>query len=354
MTPQPDFELRFAKSWPPDDWRNLTVLAAVSGGPDSVALLRALVSVKENQGKGRIVVGHFNHRLRRAAERDEEFVAAVCRELGVECRIGRATGCRKDDDSSHGGQGLEAVLRDERYQFLQLAAEDSGARYVVTAHTADDQAETILHRILRGTGLSGLGGMRRARPLGGAVGLIRPMLEFSRTEVLTYLATIEQKFRKDATNVQPRFTRNRIRRDLLPKLEQEYNPQVRAALLRLGKLACQAGDFLEHYARQHARNAVCIVESGSELKISVSLYALRNEPEYVVREVLRWAWREAGWPEGDMGFKEWDELASMASLAAPTDVDTYIDDRHTFPGDVDVWRRKDRLELRRKRVQPGS
>lgn len=343
-----DFERQLAAAWPLEAWRDLTILVAVSGGPDSVALLRGLAALKADEGKGRIVVGHFNHHLRAAADKDEKFVVELCRRLGIECQVGHGERAA-NKVASHRGEGLEALLRDERYKFLQHAAGQAGARHVVTAHTADDQAETILHRIVRGTGLAGLAGIRRTRLLGSAVAVLRPMLEIRRSDVLHYLAELRQPFRKDETNKQLRFTRNRIRHKLLPQLESDYNPQVKSALLRLGKLAGEAAEYLAAHAWQHARNAVCFDDSETEQKISVSLYPLRNEPEFVVREVLRWAWREAGWPETDMGYRQWDELAAMASLAAPTDVNTFIDDRRTFPGNVDVWRRKNHLELRRAR-----
>jgi tRNA(Ile)-lysidine synthase len=335
----------------------VTVLVAVSGGPDSVGLLKALCALKSGEGEGRIVVGHFNHRLRAEADEDEKFVVELCAKLDVECRVGQSQradryAALRNDEASHEGKGLEALLREERYDFLRQSAEQVGARYVATAHTADDQAETVLHRILRGTGLAGLGGIHRVRPLGGvnvlgAVALIRPLLNTSRADVLNYLADCAQPFRQDATNKERRFTRNRLRHDLLPKLEAEYNPQVKAALVRLGRLAAEAAEFLANYSRDHAHHAVHLHREFDHVLVSVSLIRLKHKPHYVVREVLRCAWREAGWPEADMGYQQWDELAAMASLAAPTHEGAFIDDRRTFPGGVDVWRRDDHLELRR-------
>ena len=131
---------------------------------------------------------------------------------------------------------------------MQSTAERLGARYVVTAHTADDQAETILHRILRGTGVAGLAGMRRARPLGPAATLIRPLLDVRRAEILAYLSELQQPFQDDASNSDLGFTRNRIRHELLPRLAADYNSDVVAALLRLGQTA--------HDAQQHIDAAV--------------------------------------------------------------------------------------------------
>ena len=114
--------------------------------------------------------------------------------LGLACEIGEG---RVAEAAALQGDGLEAAARAERLAFLQAAAERFGARYVVTAHTADDQAETVLHRILRGTGIAGLAGMRRARPLGPAVTLIRPLLAIRRAEIRDYLAELNQPFCED-------------------------------------------------------------------------------------------------------------------------------------------------------------
>ena len=154
------FETRLAASWPPEDWKEITVLVAVSGGGDSVALLRGLAALKL-PGEGRLIVAHVNHKLRGAdSEADQAFVQELCRQLGLACEIATAT----VDLSAGRGQGTEATARRGRYAVLDGTAGRVGARFVVTAHTADDQAETILHRMLRGTGIRGLSGMSRSRP----------------------------------------------------------------------------------------------------------------------------------------------------------------------------------------------
>ena len=163
-------ELKLAAAWPPSDWADVTVLVAVSGGGDSVALLRAMTAL-ETGGQGRICVAHLNHQLRPDADEDERFVVELSRRLGVACEVERVA---VDRLAAQAGDGLEAAARSARYRFLEQAAGRLGARFVATAHTADDQAETILHRIVRGTGVRGLAGMARVRPLGHAT-LIRPL-----------------------------------------------------------------------------------------------------------------------------------------------------------------------------------
>ncbi len=243
MTLFDPLERKIGEAWPPQRWREMTVLAAVSGGPDSVALLRALDRLRPGVTE-KLVVGHFHHGLRgERATADQQFVVDLCRSLGIRCELGQA-----DLSQRLTGDGLEAAARESRYRFLQETAERLGARYVVTGHTADDQAETILHHILRGTGLSGLAGMRRVRLLSPAVTLVRPLLEVSRREVFEYLGRVEQPFCQDETNLDRSLTRNRIRHELLPLLAENYSPTIVEALLRLGGLAGDAQRVVEKQA----------------------------------------------------------------------------------------------------------
>ena len=154
------FERQLAQSWSAQSWQNSTVLVAVSGGPDSIALLRGLIALQPD--RQRIRVAHFQHGLRgSAADADLRFVQQTCQALNVSCDVGQAT--RDGYAELQPGNGWESAARKQRYQFLIQAAERSGARYVATGHTADDQAETVLHHVLRGTGLTGLGGIPRVR-----------------------------------------------------------------------------------------------------------------------------------------------------------------------------------------------
>ena len=228
-------ESKLAAAWPPSDWADVTIVAAVSGGCDSVALLRALTAVKTG-GQGRVSVAHLNHRLRPEADDDERFVVELCGRLGVICEVGHVDVAGA---AAEAGEGLEAAARRCRYRFLQEAAGRLGARFVVTAHTADDQAETILHRIVRGTGIRGLAGMARVRTLGHAA-LVRPLLGIRRAELVAYLDELGQPYRHDSSNADRRFTRNRIRLELLPRLRERFNPEIEEALLRLGTLAGEA------------------------------------------------------------------------------------------------------------------
>lgn len=321
----PDHE-RFHQFWP-TDWHDITVLAAVSGGADSVALLRALDAAGERR-PGRLVVAHFNHRLRADAAADENFVQGLAARLGVPCLVGHG---RPNITAT----GVEEAARRDRYNFLRAAAVDVGARYVVTAHTADDQAETVLQRILRGTGISGLAGMRRARPLCAGVTLIRPLLSVRRAELLDYLHVLDQPFREDATNLDRRFTRNRLRHALLPQLANEYNPNVSEALLRLSQLAAEAQAIIDERVSGLLRQV-----RFETRRVSIAISPIAEEPRYVVRELLLAAWRRQGWPEQSMGFDQWDAVAGC--LLSPESRPGSMD---MLPGGIIVSRHGDDIVL---------
>ncbi|MBX7169087.1 MAG: tRNA lysidine(34) synthetase TilS [Pirellulales bacterium] len=300
------FEQELEASWPPTEWSEVTVVIAVSGGPDSVALLRALVALRR-PGLGRLVVAHFNHRWRGLeSDRDEAFVRDLAAQHGLVCTVERAP-------VEAGRPQSEEAARGARLAFLQESACAFGARFVATAHTADDQVETILQRILRGTGLGGLAGIPRARPLGPAT-LLRPLLQVRRVQVLAYLAAIAQPFCDDATNLQPVFTRNRLRHELLPLLARDFNPDVAGALLRLGRLAAEAQSVLRESAR---RRLQAVATRCDAAQVELTLSGLRDEPRYLVRELFVELWRQTGWPEQDMSFAHWEALAELALGPTP-------------------------------------
>ncbi len=336
------FEASLADSWNPADWRDVTVVAAISGGADSVALLRALARLKEN-GVGRLIVAHFNHRLRREAWDDERFVTALAETLGVDSVVG---GADVAETAASSGETIEEAARRLRYAFLERSAERFGARFVVTAHTADDQAETILHRIVRGTGIGGLAGIARTRPLGHA-SLIRPMLGFRRRDVLAYVSDLGQCYREDASNEDRRYSRNRIRHELLPLLAESYNAQVVEAILRLGGLAAEAQEVVDRVVEEKMGKAVCVESDGC---VRICAKALADQPSYAVRELLLRVWSEQNWPLQAMGCAQWTQMAEMLASSRGKDfptLDKAPHDKAIFPGAVAVEIVPDGLRLSR-------
>jgi tRNA(Ile)-lysidine synthase len=310
-------------------------------------MLRAALALKgEAGGSGRLFVAHLNHALRgRDADADQAWLRALCDRLAMPLEIGH-TDVRKIAETQ--GDGLEAAARTARYDFLRQTAERLGARFVATAHTLDDQVETLLQRILRGTGLAGLVGIPQTRPLSPSITLVRPLLAARRPEVLDYLAAIGQDFRTDASNLDPRFTRNRIRNELLPLLREHYNAEADAALLRLAAHARESQKVIADLAADLARQCVAIDRSpptatgrgGEDRIIRIDCRPLSDKPAVLIREVCKIAWSEVRWPQQAMGFDHWQQLAEMA--AADGDVPAV-----TMPASVRAGREKHLLVLER-------
>ncbi|HEX3658450.1 MAG TPA: tRNA lysidine(34) synthetase TilS [Pirellulales bacterium] len=333
MSEPSSFIAGLARAWPPTAWREVGVVVAVSGGPDSLALARGLLELRQ-PGPGRLMLAHFNHGLRPEADQDEQFVVELGRALGVPCHVGRS--CVREQAAEQ-GDGIEAAARQARYDFLHRTAHQAGARYIATAHTADDQVETILHRIVRGTGLAGLAGIPRSRPLDPGLALIRPLLAVRRSEVIEYLASIGQPYCTDRSNTDLRFTRNRVRRLLVPLLEEQFNPQVQEALLRLGRLAGESQEVVRSLAEAAAARSVV---SSNAQTLEIDIRQIAGQPRCVLREMLVGLWKQQDWPLQSMGLAEWDRLAE--ALAAAQDIP-----RWTLPGGVSAEVQGERLRLTR-------
>ena len=204
------------------------VVCALSGGADSVALLHGLLQVKEAFSLT-VVAAHFNHCLRgEESDREEAFVRDLCAQWGVELTVGRG------DPKTLTGKSLEEAARELRYEFLHTQE-----GLIATAHHADDQAETVLLNLLRGTGLKGLCAME---PKQGQ--LIRPLLEVSKAEIMTYLEANALPYCTDSSNLSDDALRNRLRHHVMPLLQAE-NPNLTETLSRMTKLLRQEDDYLQ-------------------------------------------------------------------------------------------------------------
>ena len=217
--------------------KNDLLVVAVSGGPDSVCLLDLLRRLNY-----RLVVAHFNHQLRgKAADRDEQLVIRLAKQSGLLMEVGRAdvkTFARKNK------LGPEEAARKLRYQFLDQVARKYQARFIVLAHHRDDNLETILMHFLRGAGLRGLIGLKLTQG-----NLLRPLLVFSKQEILEYCQQYKLKFRTDATNRQTKFTRNYLRLKIIPLLKQIY-PDFEKVLLKNAGLYGEIEEFLNEQVKK--------------------------------------------------------------------------------------------------------
>ena len=219
------------------------LLVAVSGGPDSVALLQALFRLSADY-QLHLTAAHLNHGLRGdEAKSEQEFVRGLCAGMGITC-ICKTVDLQMLRKGS--GKSLEEIGREERYRFLLAAAERCGARKIATGHHRDDQAETVLINLIRGSGLEGLKGIRPVR--NGQI--IRPLLQVRRGKILEFLNREGLAYAVDSSNLSPVFLRNKVRNELIPELAARYNPKIVEGLCHMAEIVRGEDDYLQAVARQ--------------------------------------------------------------------------------------------------------
>lgn len=255
------------------------ILVAVSGGPDSVALLHILREVNRSFNL-KLTVVHLDHGLRGETSReDAQWVKSLAKRLNIPCIAGKRD---LDIDTRTGSRSLEEVARIARYEFFSEISKKTGVRTLALGHHADDQAETVLLKLLRGCSPTGLGGMRLSR-MEGNLRIIRPLLAFRRSEILEYLNMIGETFRQDLSNQDCRFLRNRIRHELIPLIENHYNPKIREILVHLSRLVQEQNEYL----KDRIEKIFPRVTTQSKDGILIDCRRLQRLSRYEQGEVLR-------------------------------------------------------------------
>ncbi len=287
------------------------VVAAVSGGADSLALLFALSDLAPRD-RGSLVAVHVHHGIRGLeADADAAFVRAQCKKLGVPLLEARFD---VPAEAKAHGLSLEMAARKVRYAFFRTALERTGGSVVAVAHTADDQAETVLLKLLRGAGPRGLAGMvPRTETLG--VPVVRPLLAVRRSAIEAYLKARGESWREDRTNTDTALLRNRVRHELLPLLEKRYNPRIREILLRTSSILREEDDWLQPLAERELAGALKpgerdVLETASLRKIA---------PALCRRAIRSWLMRQ-GLPEELLDFDLVERLEQLLKKPAGTGI----------------------------------
>ena len=291
------------------------IVVAVSGGADSVALLAALRELAGQPGREySLIVAHVNHALRDAADADERFVSDLAERWGLPCV------CRRVDvraAAERSGQGIEQAGRCLRYDVLAQAAREHDSQCVAVGHHADDNVETVLYRVVRGTHIRGLAGIPASRGLGGSdVQIIRPLLAVTRDQVEQYCLRAGLEFCSDHTNADTRFRRNFIRHELLPLLRDRLNPRADEALGRLAQGADEVVSFLDGLARTVLGGAILRDEPR---RVTLSRAALDGAPvmrKWVFRSVLE----RMGAPMRDVGSQRLGDIGRLVDDDGPAAV----------------------------------
>jgi tRNA(Ile)-lysidine synthase len=288
------------------------VITAVSGGPDSLCLLDVLSRLGLQ-----VIVAHFNHYLRPDSTRDAQSVQNTAQRMNLPFLLGG------EDVKAYANQmrlSIEEAARILRYRFLFSQARAQGAQAVAAGHNADDQVETLLMRLLRGSGLSGLKGMSYRTMLtdfDSEIPLVRPLLPFFRAEIAQYNQARGLEPLQDESNFDPAFQRNRVRHELIPLLET-YNPQVRQAIWRTASLLEGDSAVIEGVVREAW--AACLVQS-SPRHIALRLAALQQMRPGLLRAVLRYAAAQILPTLRDVDYAAVERAAGFAARPIPGQID---------------------------------
>ncbi|MBD2493185.1 tRNA lysidine(34) synthetase TilS [Nostoc sp. FACHB-280] len=248
------------------------LLVAVSGGQDSLCLIKLLLDLKSKWG-WYLSIAHCDHRWREDSQANANHVENLAKNWGVDFYLETA----KEHVNS------EASARDWRYQILNAIAQKYNYQYIVTGHTASDRAETLLYNLMRGTGADGLQALNWQRPLSEKVILIRPLLEITRQQTGQFCQDFQLPIWEDSTNQDIKYSRNRIRQELIPYLQTNFNPKVESALAQTAELLQADVEYLEQAAQQLREAAT--MENGNVFKLNRQI--LKPAPIALKRRVMR-------------------------------------------------------------------
>ncbi len=300
---------------------NDRILLGVSGGPDSVALLSLIYNTsRTNPPYSEIFIAHLNHSIRgRESDEDEQFVAVLAEKYSVSL----ITEKRDIIEIARERKiSLEEAARDERYKFFESAAEKADANVIAVGHNADDNAETILHRIIRGTGITGVSGIRPKRKLTpiSAVSLVRPLLFTWRKDITAYLEEEDLSYRIDSTNIEKDKLRNRIRMELIPQLEKNYNAKIKKSLVTLGETAVQNCDYMEAKAKTLFEEVLVNGEAITEASVSVTksldtivldINKLKKSPQILQQMIIKEAIVRLDIPLKKLSYKNYKNILNI-------------------------------------------
>ena len=340
------------------DWRRLKLplaeenfVVAVSGGADSTALFLALDElISANKLNIQLCVAHLDHRLRKSSAKDAQWVKKLAQQFGYDVVIGRSKVLEKARESN---DNLEQAARTARYEFLERTASRKNAAYVLTGHTMDDQAETILMRLMRGSSSAGLSGIDAIRTFkkDGKIKLVRPLLLVRRADTENYCRLRRVEFLSDEMNLDEQFSRVKVRKQLLP-LMQTFNNKVVEALSRTATLLKEDSAALFDRADELLRHATLVggdqYEDDVETnRTSLNVGVLSAAPPAVRRRALR-QWISAA--KGDTRRLEMAHLVAVEKLLEGGQGGRIVE----LPGGSRVRRRKNRLEFEAKTIDKAG
>ncbi len=244
------------------------IVIGVSGGPDSITLLNVLLEIKnEKTIDFNIVVCHVNHMIREEAIKDEEYVVNFCDKYNIECFVKRID---VENKAKQEKTGTEEAGRTVRYEFFNEILQKTGSNKIATAHNSNDNAETVLMNIIRGSGTTGLKGIEAKRE-----NLIRPLINVSRDEIEEYCKENNLNPRIDKTNFENIYTRNKIRNMLIPYVKENFNPNIIEGINRLSDLSKQENEYLESVTEKQYKE-ILIKEEQNQIILDLNKFNLQE------------------------------------------------------------------------------
>jgi tRNA(Ile)-lysidine synthase len=311
-----------------------TVLAAVSGGSDSLCLLLVLKELGFT-----VRAAHFDHGLRPESARDAETVQRLAQTLGIDFHVERGDVRQRAKQKR---MTLEEAARDLRYDFLLRTAADCRAPVIAIGHTADDQAETVLMHLMRGSGLQGLRGIR-PEAFSRGLRIIRPLLRLTHAQTVEYCRQAGWQPLEDPSNQDPSFARNRIRRELIPQL-REYNPQIVPVLCRLSEIAAAQTELLDRATDGFLHRFLLPAESGV---VRIIRDAFNQSPLAVRQAIIRHAVGEIAGTLRDLAYRHVNRVIEFSLTPTSTH-------RINLALGIDVSIEKQSLVLRKREAAPTS
>lgn len=245
------------------------IVVGVSGGPDSITLLNILKNIKKNKYIDfEIIVCHINHMIRQEALEDEEYVKKYCKDNNIECYVKKIEVEKMAEIQKI---GTEEAGRKVRYEFFNEILEKTNSNKIATAHTKNDNAETVLMNIIRGSGTTGLKGIEAKRD-----NLIRPLIECNREEIENYCEINNLNPRVDKTNFENIYTRNKIRNLLIPYIKENFNPNIIEAINRLSDLSRKENEYLDRVTKK-AYNNIVVEKRENQIILDLKKFNLLEE-----------------------------------------------------------------------------
>ena len=305
------------------------VLVGLSGGVDSVVLLHTLLALKVGYSL-ELYVAHLDHMFRGEESRgDRRFCEAMTERLNLDIVCGEID-CPKI--AKEKGISLEEAARFERYDFFRRTARVKGTEKIAIAHNEDDQAETVLMRAIRGTGIAGLGGMAPLKKMRGFT-VIRPLIEISRKEIEDFMRDNNLGFRHDPSNDKLIFTRNKIRHELIPYLEKNFNPNIKEVLANMAENLRPENEFLDKFSKRKYR---AISKRNKDGEIVIEIKKIKRQAEAIRKRILRNALEEL---KGDLRRFTYQHWREMEELLNNRPLNSIVD----LPGGFKVIKRKKTL-----------